>query len=300
LFANTFLRTVDAGSRLFTVTMEGTPVFESFDQVAAAGGSGIAVVRSAIVTVADGTLNIGFVHGLENPTIKGMEVLRRISCLTDDDCADGDLCNGVETCTDLHCVGGQSVVCNPDEVCDLPTGTCVARGGPCTGDADCVGGEVCNTNTNLCQPLSGPCTSDDDCAHDQVCNPANDTCQRLGGPCEDDLDCAGGEACNLTTERCQPLGGPCSLDTECADGEVCIDGTCAAPPTCFCANPFEPDTSATTAADALFALRTAVGLQTCELCACDASGDGAITAPDALMILRRALALPVTLSCAAA
>jgi hypothetical protein len=272
LFANTFLGTVDAGSRQFGITLEGTPVYESFDQVAAAGGSAIAVVRSAIVTVADGSLDVGFVHELENPTVKAIEVLRRISCVNDVDCADGDLCNGAETCVDLHCVGGQAVMCDPEEVCEAPTGTCRARGGPCTGDGDCIGGEVCNTAKNVCQPLAGPCTSDTDCAHAEVCNLASNSCQEVSGPCEDDLDCAGGELCNLTTQLC---------------------GTCSS----ACANPFEPDSSATTAADALFALRTAVGLQTCALCVCDIGGDGQITAPDALAILRYALALPVELSC---
>jgi hypothetical protein len=315
LFANTFVGTVAEGSRLFTITLEGAPVYESFDQVAAAGGSAIAVVRSAIVTVSDGVLDLGFVHVLENPTVKGIEVLRRISCLNDGECGDGDLCNGVETCADLHCIGGAAVICEPDEVCEASTGTCLERGGPCTDDGDCIGDEVCNTTKSLCQPLGGPCAGDDDCAGAEVCNLDTGTCQELGGRCEDDLDCAGAEACNLTTETCQPLGGPCSGDAECAGVEVCIDGTCGVPPVCapacdavcerchgdtcddLCANPFEPDATATTAADALFALRTAVGLQTCDLCLCDAVGNGQITAGDALAILRHALALPVVLSC---
>jgi hypothetical protein len=51
------------------------------------------------------------------------------------------------------------------------------------------------------------------------------------------------------------------------------------------------------AADALFALRTAVALETCDLCLCDINGSGTVTAPDALAILQRAVSLPVTPLC---
>jgi len=54
-----------------------------------------------------------------------------------------------------------------------------------------------------------------------------------------------------------------------------------------------------TAADALIALRTAVGTATCKLCLCDANGSGGVTAADALLILKRAVALPVELHCEA-
>src|SRR4029079_17694863 len=90
------------------------------------------VVRSAIVTVGDGSLDLGFMHALENPTVKAIEVLRRISCVNDVDCADGDLCNGAETCVDLHCVGGQAVICDPEEVCEASTGSRPAPRGPRT------------------------------------------------------------------------------------------------------------------------------------------------------------------------
>lgn len=51
------------------------------------------------------------------------------------------------------------------------------------------------------------------------------------------------------------------------------------------------------AADALVALRTAVALETCDLCLCDFNGSGTVTAPDALAILQRAVSLPVTPLC---
>jgi hypothetical protein len=75
-FANTIEETAEIGDRVFDIVVEGETVYAGFDQVAAAGGSGIAVVRSAIVTVGDGDgLTIAFGHVTENPAIKAIEVL---------------------------------------------------------------------------------------------------------------------------------------------------------------------------------------------------------------------------------
>jgi hypothetical protein len=297
------------------VSIEGAVVFDDFDQVAAAGGSGIAVVRSAIVTVADQTLDIAFGHVLENPSVKAIEVLKQVACTTNSECVDADLCNGAETCDDGHCIGGTPVTCEVDEICDIDTGNCLARGGPCETNDDCIGGEVCNPNTTICQPFGGPCDEDPDCVGEEICNLITGVCQETGGPCEDDNDCVGGEACNAVTEQCRPLDGPCDADEDCGDSQICIEGTCQLPPVCaescnsvcqwcdgstcasLCGNPFESETSETTAADALFALRTAVHLQTCPLCLCDIGNDQQITASDALGILRHAVHLPVTFAC---
>lgn len=76
LFANTFPSTVAIGTRVFSITMEEAVVYPAFDQVLAAGGSGIGVIRSAIVNVTDGDgLLIEFGRITENPSIKGIEVL---------------------------------------------------------------------------------------------------------------------------------------------------------------------------------------------------------------------------------
>ncbi len=82
-FANTFNGTTAPGSRLFDIEVEGAIAYADFDQVAAAGGSGRAVVRTAVADVSDGNgLQIEFVHGLENPTLKAIEVLRDITVTT--------------------------------------------------------------------------------------------------------------------------------------------------------------------------------------------------------------------------
>jgi hypothetical protein len=56
-------------------------------------------------------------------------------------------------------------------------------------------------------------------------------------------------------------------------------------------------TSSITAADALIALKAAVGSQGCGLCFCDANHSGAVTAGDALAILRAAVGQQVPLDC---
>jgi hypothetical protein len=64
-----------------------------------------------------------------------------------------------------------------------------------------------------------------------------------------------------------------------------------------CGDPFVPSQNAITASDALFVLRTSVGLETCEACICDIDGSGKTTAPDALALLRIAQGLAGTLAC---
>jgi hypothetical protein len=49
--------------------------------------------------------------------------------------------------------------------------------------------------------------------------------------------------------------------------------------------------------DALFVLRTAVGLFDCDLCVCDVNDSGSVTAPDALRVLQSAVGQPARLVC---
>jgi hypothetical protein len=63
----------------------------------------------------------------------------------------------------------------------------------------------------------------------------------------------------------------------------------------------DPDDSGQLSApDALFILRSAVGLSVCDACICNVDGSAGglpISATDALRALRRAVGIPVTLSC---
>jgi hypothetical protein len=51
------------------------------------------------------------------------------------------------------------------------------------------------------------------------------------------------------------------------------------------------------ASDALFILQSAVGLQVCQPCICDVTGEGNIAASDALIVLNAAVGISVTLNC---
>lgn len=72
-----------------------------------------------------------------------------------------------------------------------------------------------------------------------------------------------------------------------------LDGDVDAVAVCGDANADE----GVSAPDALVALLSAVGLQSCALCRCDTDDSGAVTASDALTILQSAVGLSVTLVC---
>ncbi|MEM9326952.1 MAG: immunoglobulin-like domain-containing protein, partial [Bacteroidota bacterium] len=75
LFAELFGQIDAPGERVFDVEIEGQilPGFNDIDQFAIAGAKG-AFARSASLTVNDGSLDIQFLHVIENPAIKGIQV----------------------------------------------------------------------------------------------------------------------------------------------------------------------------------------------------------------------------------
>ena len=64
-------------------------------------------------------------------------------CSSNADCADGNLCNGSETCSGGSCQAGTPVSCAPGQTCDPATGTC--SGGTCAAR-----GDACSANTDCC------------------------------------------------------------------------------------------------------------------------------------------------------
>jgi hypothetical protein len=82
-------------------------------------------------------------------------------------------------------------------------------------------------------------------------------------------------------------------DVSFAPGEACTSACVRVP----CGQPLHPEADEPAASDALFALRVAVGSQTCDLLVCDADGNLAITVTDALAILRSAIQMNFSLSC---
>ena len=73
-FAETWTQAFKPGVRVFGVTIEEETVESALDVYAAAGAS-TALVRSYPATVADGRLQIGFVHKVQNPMVSGIEII---------------------------------------------------------------------------------------------------------------------------------------------------------------------------------------------------------------------------------
>jgi hypothetical protein len=119
------------------------------------------------------------------------------SCTGDDDCDDGDGCNGVERCLDGECQPGTAVVCD-DAV-------------ECTADT--------------CTPSTGECVALPDherCERGELCDP---TLGCRGRACDDSTDCDDGYSCN-GVEFCE--GGTCMAGTppSCDDGIACTGNVC--------------------------------------------------------------------------
>jgi len=127
-----------------------------------------------------------------------------------------------------------------------------------------------------------------------------------------------GYACGLTADASVVCAGVfdqtvsfCGPSSRCGDGvvdeaETCDDGdvvyeignsctdACVKVP---CGQPIHPESEGPGASDALFALHTAVGFESCDLTVCDINDSATITVVDALGILTKAVDLPVTLDC---
>lgn len=150
-FGNTYSGTNTIGKRIFDVVVEGVTRYANFDEIAAAGDL-TAVVRSAIVDVTDGMLNISFTAHVENPELKGIEVLAASvapECLTAADCNDD---NG---CTDDSCSSGTCVHANNALGCDdglFCNGLDKCLGGSCASHAGdpCLAGTTCDETADTC------------------------------------------------------------------------------------------------------------------------------------------------------
>jgi hypothetical protein len=165
----------------------------------------------------------------------------------------------------------------------------------CTDDNPCTT-DLCNPNAGCVNVNNGnPCNDGATCT-------VSDTCS--GGSCVGVSNCPDPEeTCNVETNTC---GGFCG-NAVVEDGEQCDDGddqwvlgqSCNA--VCAILDCGDADDSGSISApDALFILRSAVALSTCDVCICnvDSSTGGApISATDALRTLRRAVGIPIALTC---
>ena len=169
-------------------------------------------------------------------------------------CADGDVCNGAETCD----IGGNcqpggppntddgnpctADSCNPvSGVSHAPVaaGTSCADGNVCNGAEACDAAGACGSGTALVVNDGNPCTADS-------CDPASGvahTAITAGTSCGDADLCNGAEACDgggtclpgqpldagdqnpCTVDSCDPVLGvthePAAAGTSCSDGSVC-------------------------------------------------------------------------------
>jgi len=66
----------EIGQRIFSVSINGTPVLNNFDIISSAGGARIAVVRSFHTTATNrGEIILSFTQKVENPKINGFEII---------------------------------------------------------------------------------------------------------------------------------------------------------------------------------------------------------------------------------
>ncbi|MDQ8188179.1 malectin domain-containing carbohydrate-binding protein [Pelagicoccus sp. SDUM812002] len=72
-----------AGQRVFGIAVEGETVETAID-IFAATGSARALILTYPATVSDGQLNVSFIHGIENPKVSAIEVLRPLEPFVDD------------------------------------------------------------------------------------------------------------------------------------------------------------------------------------------------------------------------
>jgi hypothetical protein len=180
-------------------------------------------------------------------------------------CTDGNACNGVESCQNNNCVGGQAPNCNDGNQCTndscsstsgcqfagfSSTFQCINNGSQvqgcsngqlqtnnCTGNLGCTGGRCNNCNQGAC--ANG--TQFQTCDNGQISGPkncpANQICQNAGNcvfNCQQ-LNCNDNNAC--TNDNCSAQAGcqhsnvangsGCGDNNACNGADSCQNGQCA-------------------------------------------------------------------------
>jgi cysteine-rich repeat protein len=241
----------------------------------------------------------------------------------------GDGCSAdcqLESCIDETPGYPQVPLCDDGNGCTLDS--CNVETGECDHVLSCDDGVDCTVDTCV----EGSCVNtpeDFRCSDGSVCT--DDICGMFGcsfagnfSPCDDGLACTTGDQCNgqgacrgdstcMPGEECSPASGQCVPEGAiCGNGtvdqgELCDDGNTFWAPgqhcnrVCglvACGDPNDDDDS--TASDALFALNSAVGVNTCDECVCDVDASGLVSATDALRLLNFAISVPgIALNCPA-
>ncbi|MCP3979032.1 MAG: hypothetical protein GY716_06825, partial [bacterium] len=151
-------------------------------------------------------------------------------CTIDDDCDDGDFCNGAETCNTGtgQCEDGTAPNCDDgvsctDDSCNETTDSCdnVVNNGLCDNGQFCDGAETCDA-VNDCQAGTAPaCDGGVSCTVDS-CNEGTDSCDNTpnNGLCDNGTFCDGAETCDAIND-CQSGTPP-----TCDDGVGCTVDSC--------------------------------------------------------------------------
>ena len=203
------------------------------------------------------------------------------SCENVFSCDDGIDCTVDECSSQNQCLHSPSnAACDDDNPCTTDSCNVPSRGCINTNNVDpCDDGLTCTINDRCSQ---AECRGTDNCPEGEICNPITDMCQVDADLCGDGI--VGG------TEECD------DADTDWQIGEFCNA-------TCMIVDCGDPDDSGQVrASDALFVLRAAVGVATCEPCVCNvdsSAGTNPITASDSLRVLRASVGTAVELICPA-
>jgi hypothetical protein len=119
-----------------------------------------------------------------------------LTCTLDSECADGNLCNGIETCVDHACQPGTAL--------------------------DCADADACTADS--CNPVTGCAHAAADCNDNDACT--SDSCDALTGCRHDAITCPQGQVCNGQTGLCQEPATTCAIAADCDDADPCTTDAC--------------------------------------------------------------------------
>lgn len=140
-------------------------------------------------------------------------------CRTDEACPGSQFCNTIGFCQDKAGCAINADCLDPSLVCEVSTGSCVAKG-RCSSDLQCELGQVCEVTKSTCVP---GCRTSGDC-NGSSCFCGNIPC-RCGGTTPEEL-----ARCAVGT--CEP--NACATNDFCRYGESCglQDGGLSPKPVC--------------------------------------------------------------------
>ncbi len=217
-------------------------------------------------------------------------------------CDPAESCNGFSKLCPADLRSGSSIPCRSAAgVCDAVE-SCTGTSSDCPVDAFEASTTVCRAAVGTCDDAetctgsTASCTADGFAANGSDCDDED--------PCTENDQCGSGVCGGVVVDGCGGVCGDNNLDAaeECDDGNssfvageycgvACVRIPCGKPTNSTGADP--------KTADALFALRAAVGQSNCDLRVCDVDDNRMLVSSDALRILRRAVGQPVTLICPA-